>query len=94
MEAAYREGAKLLGLGPAVAIAAIEEFLGDGAERVATLDALHLMQHPLTTDGKQTSTPTYPKAINIPKLKKLCGKVLKYAQRCVALTISIFAICV
>lgn len=94
MEAAYRKGAKLLGRGPAVAIDAIEEFLGNGPERVATLDALHLMRHPLTTDGKQTSTPAFPKAINIPKLKKLCGKVLKYAQRSVALTVSIFTICV
>ncbi|KZP30024.1 hypothetical protein FIBSPDRAFT_1038393, partial [Athelia psychrophila] len=85
-EAACRKGAIILGLGPYAASEAIVQLFGDDAKRLEILNELfRLRGHPAAEqidgiDGTaKLQAPAKPsKAVQ--KLKKLCGRVLKYTH--------------
>lgn len=87
-EAACRKGAILLGLGPYAASEAIVQLLGDDAKRLEILDELfRLRGRPAAEQIDGTAKPQAPAKPSkaVLKLKKLCGHVLKYTHKCVAL---------
>ena len=82
VEAASRKGAKLLALGPVAATEAIESYFGEGAARVVILDkSFAIWESPLP--GKTQPVPNTADSKAALKLKKLCGNLLKYTDRCV-----------
>ncbi|KAF7971805.1 hypothetical protein HWV62_19887 [Athelia sp. TMB] len=81
VEAACRQGAKLLGLGPSAASEAIEAFFGDDAERLEKLDELYSLRFEgsYLSTGATPDTPTGASK-TVTKLRKLCGVILRYTR--------------
>lgn len=81
VEALARQLASLFGQGPDATVKDVELFFGHGDARLSLLDELYYP--PQSAASGSTEPAKYMgNAKTTLKLRKLCGKLLKYTQRC------------
>lgn len=83
IEALARQLANLLKQGPDATVEAVELFFGHDATRLLLLDQLYHPHQSSNSGSTELAKSMGDTKTNL-KLKKLCGKLLKYAQRCVS----------